>query len=803
MRDLLAAMMLLLSPHLLAQQADPGTIRGSVIDESTNRPVEFVNVVIHQKSDSAIVTGKITDKAGKFDFPDVHDGEYFISFGLIGYKAKGTALFLIDAQHKHLNLGVVSLVATTVELDELLVTGEKSIFNNSIDRKVYNVDQDLMSKSGSVSDLLQNVPSVQVDIDGTVTLRGSSNVLFMMNGKSSPLLKKNSAEVLQQLPASSIEKIEVITNPSAKYNPEGTAGIINIVLKKNTMLGVNGNLTANGGNQNRLNGNARLNYNPGSLNITGSYSIRKDSRNRINTDTRAQVEAASALTYYNENLNSLASPLSHTASLGADYRVDQGNSIGLAGNYFYNGFTRIDNSNKVLQSSARATINEYNRNRHDDEYEKEYGLTTYYEHQFPGEDHKLRLEFSASKSPEQEDNHYSNIYLLPVSPTSYDNTLIKNSNSKSQLSVDYSKPLGKISSFEAGYAGELNNNDFDFYGEYFDTGAQQFVRDATKTNRFQYDESIHALYATYKNSFGDFGLLGGIRTEQAFTKSTQVTNGVTGTTSYFSLYPSLHLSYKLNETAELQLSYSKRTHRPEADDLNPFPEYRDPRNVSAGNPNLLPEYIHSLEFGCQFQNEAFSILPAFYYRYTVNRFTTVTQVLNDTTLLTTRQNLSSDQAGGVELIVSGNFGDLITAHANANGFYNQIDASNLGYGGTRSITSWSGSLTFNLNLAKATRLQVNSNYNSARLTAQGESSPSYVVNTGFRQEMYDGKLSLILTVADIFRTLKRQTELNTPVLNQTLVNTRDSRIIYFGVTWHFGAPPKKSKDDQLRYDNNF
>jgi outer membrane receptor protein involved in Fe transport len=604
------------------------------------------------------------------------------------------------------------------------------------------------------------------------------------------------------MPASSIEKIEVISNPSAKFKPDGTSGIINIVQKKNTTLGINGNLTANAGNQGRYNGNVRLNYNPGNLNMYASYSLRKDNRNRTSSDARIQTDSTSVVTYYNGDLFSYASPLSNTAALGLDYRINSENQFGISGNYFINTFTRTDNLNTLLQDETRVATESYVRNRFDPEYEKEYGFATYIEHDFPKDEHKLRLEFSSSQSPEQEDNHYSNIYQLPSASTTYDNTLIKQSGKENQISLDYSNPLSEKSSLEVGYAGEFKNNDFDFYAEYFDASQQRFVKDGAKTNQFLFDESINALYVTYKQSFGAFGIMGGLRTEQANRTSDLLTSSSIFSDSYFHIYPSVHLSYKLNSAAELQLSYSRRTNRPRGEDLNPFPEYRDPRNVSAGNPSLLPEYIHSVELGCQFQNDLISILPAIYYRYTDNRFTQLTQAINDSTLLTTRYNLSNDQSGGLELIVSANFGEIITAHWNASGFYNQIDASNLGYSDKKSITTWSSALTFNVNVAKGSRVQINSNYNSSRLTPQGENSPSYVVNTGFRQELFDGNLSLVLTATDIFKTAKRRLELNTPLLNQTVINRRDSRIVYFGFTYHFGAPTKKSKEDQLRYDDN-
>jgi len=787
---------------LSAQENNVGTIRGAVIDDSTASPVEFVNVVLRMKHDSTIVTGKATDRAGKFNFAEIPAGEYFITFNQIGYKEKKTPVFRIDPQHRHLNLGKVRLIANTMSLEEVLVTAEKSLYSATIDRKVYNVDQDLMSKAGSASELLQNVPSVQVDIDGNVSLRGSSNVLIMLSGRTSPLLKKNSATVLQQMPANSIERIEVITNPSAKYKPDGASGIINIVLKKNTKLGINGNMTANVGNQDRYNGNARLNYNPGVLNLYGSYGIRKDSRNRINTDNRQQTATASALTFYNETLNSYAKPRSHIVSLGADYQLDDKNKFGVSGDYFYNSFTRTESADKLLRNSARVPINQYRRNRLDYEFEKEYSVTASFEHNFPKEDHTLRLEFSAAGAPEQEDNRYTNVYLLPVGPNEYDNTLIKQGDNNRQLTFEYANPLTEESNLEAGYSGEFIRNDFDFFAERFEANQQKFVTDITKTNRFLYDESIQALYATYKQSFGAFGFMAGLRTEHASVKSNLVTLDSLMTNTYFSLYPTLHLSHKLNKLTELQLSYSRRTNRPEGDELNPFPEYRDPRNVSAGNPKLLPEYIHSIELGCQFQNDAVSILPALFYRYTYNRFTSVTQAINDTTLLTTRQNLANDQSGGLEVVVAADLGALMKVHGNANAFLNKIDASSLGYGDKKSTATWSGSLTIDMNLSGTSRLQINSRYNSSRLTPQGEQSPSYVVNTGFRQELLAGKLSLVLTAADVFKTLKREFTLNIPSLHQIVVNKRDARIVYLNLTYRVGVQSKKSKEEQMHYDEN-
>ena len=215
----------------------------------------------------------------------------------------------------------------------------------------------------------------------------------------------------------------------------------------------------------------------------------------------------------------------------------------------------------------------------------------------------------------------------------------------------------------------------------------------------------------------------------------------------------------------------------------------------------MPEYIHSVELGCKFQNDEITILPSIYYRYTYNRFTSVTEVFGDSSY-TTRQNLSNDQSAGVEFITSATFNDLLTSHASVNVFKNTIDASNLGYSSDKSTVTWSGALTVSIHATSSTMLQLNSTYNSARLTPQGEYAPSYVVNIGLRQELIEGKLSLTVTIADLFKTLKRETEVNTSVLKQTMINTRDSRVFSVSLTYNFGAPPKKSqKEESLKYDN--
>jgi hypothetical protein len=457
-------LLLLISLNSISQNKNTATIVGSVAIESTKKPLEFVNVLVLHQPDLKLATGAITDKNGKFDIENVPPGEYIVRYSLLGYEEGKPSPVTITRTQKTIDLGTIYLTESSVKLGTVTVTGQKDLVTNSIDRKVYNVQQDIMSKTGSISDLLQNVPSVQVDVDGSVSLRGSSNVLILINGKPSALLANNSADALQQMQASSVEKIEVITNPSAKYTPEGTSGIINIVMKKEANLGLNGTMSANLGNSSRYNVSTNLNYNPGAVNVFGTYSFRQDERNTYNSITRTQWDSQNIPEYYKENGRQFARPFGHFATLGADYRLDDINTLGLSGNYRYRGYTSNDTIAKTSRDNTTLVTQDYDRLRTDYDHTIVSSLTTYYQHNIEGDDHMIRFEAAGSHMFDQEDNRYTNSYRVPVGSIEYDNTLIRENNDKAQATLDYHHKLGEHSTFDAGYVGRFEGDNFDFYG---------------------------------------------------------------------------------------------------------------------------------------------------------------------------------------------------------------------------------------------------------------------------------------------------------------------------------------------------
>lgn len=796
LRSIVIACLALLAATAYAEECG-GTILGRVLDAATGQPLQYVQAALRRQADSTVVTGQITDSLGRFELRGVAPGDYTLSCRMIGYAPYRSAALRIADEATRISLGAITLETASLEMDAVEVSAEKLLFTSTIDRKVYNVERDLISKAGTASDLLQNVPSVQVDLDGNVSLRGSTNVLIMVDGRASPLLNKNGASALEQMPAGSIERIEVITNPSAEYQPDAAAGIINIVKKKNTAPGLNGSLAANAGNRDRYNTTLSLSYNPGRANLYGSYSLRRNNRNRHSTDRALRRD--SSVTVYEQTLDSHMRPLAHSLSAGGDWRPNRRQQLGLSASLFAVAFDRNEQAENRTYNAAGALNAADGRERAQVQTYREAEATAFYERSFAGEGHNLHAELTLSDSPESEDNRYINRYALPAVPDSRERSRLDEGERSVQAKLDYVRPLA-AATLKIGYEAVLNGSDFDLRVDDFDTTRQRYVVNAAKTNRFQHDEAIHALYATWQRAFGKLGVLAGVRAEAATVRARLVTLDSTVTRDYVSVYPSLHLSYALSKPAKLQLSYSRRTRRPDAGDLNPFPEYFDPHSIRSGNPALRPKDIHSLELGCQYRAGKVSLTPALFYRYTDHRFTWVTRALNDSVLLTTHDNLSSDQSGGLELNISAAMKKLLSLHGNASVFQNQIDASNLS-ADKQTVTTWSSSLTFDVNPRETTRLQLSSTYRSAQLTATGSSSPTYQLNAGLRQELLRGKLIALATVTDLLQTMRRRWLVDTPALEETYVNRMDSRVFFAGLTYRFGTPPKKARDDQIRYDD--
>ena len=785
-----------------AELPGTGSIKGLILEKTSGIPLEFATIVIKNAKDTTNVTGCITGKTGTFVIAGLAYGEYKVSYSYIGFDKIELPVLRLNSGQKNLDLGKLYITETSKSLAQVDVIGQRSTFVNSIDRKTFNVGTDLMSKSGSVSDLMMNIPSVQVDVDGNVSLRGSGNVTILIDGRPSAMMKLNSAAILQQMPGNSIEKIEIITNPSAKYKPDGTAGIINIVLKKDKALGFNGNFTANIGNEDRQNFNFMSNYNTGKLNIFGSFGIRHDSRTRINDLASTTYDSLNLATHSRTYDVGSAKPLYYIGNVGFDYKLNLKNKIGASVNYNARYQHQNNYSSYLLQDNSLNIITDYDRDRYLPELESDLEINSFYQHTFNKKGHELNVDYVTSISHENEDNYYTNTYRLPVQPVSKDNMFFHHVNVESQFSVEYSLPITDDSKFEAGYLWEPFTNNLDLNRDTLvDLESNTWKKDISRSNQFIRSDNNHVLYATYEKEIGKLGFLVGVRGEQTFCTSNLVTLDSVIKSQYSRLYPTLHLSYKLSDLHELQLNYSHRIRRPDDEDLNPFPEYQDLNNIRAGNPNLKPEDIHSFEFGYQYKKNATTFLSTLYYRSKYNSITRIIKNLGNNVFMTTLQNLDKSQSAGLELILSTTFGRFATMNLATNTFYNTIDASALGYSSNKSNFSWTANGNVSFNLTKSTFWQITSNYTAETLTPQGKRLPSFVMNTGLKQEILNKKAALILTVSDIFNSNRNSYIIDIPNLYRYEIRKRNSQTIYLGFTYNLGSTPKKLKDNQIKYDN--
>lgn len=767
-------------------------IWGILVDQDQKLPLSGANVILFKKEDSLQIAGASTDEHGIFILPKIETGDYFLEFSFMGFKTTNSRIFSIKSGEHNKNLGVFTLKESSLLSNAISIVAERPIFVNSIDRKTYNVEKDIISQSGSASDLLQNIPSVAVDVNGQISLRGTANVTIFINGKPSLLMHKNSAVALQQMPANSIERIEVITNPSAKYKPDGVGGIINIVLKKKSQPGFNGTLIANAGNRERYNANITLNYNPQRLNLFGSYGLRHTNNPRVSTDSRIQKYSSGRIIgYYDDNSRSTVKPLAHIANMGLEYSIDKKNRMSMSGDFFYQNSYHTQFSQTTFRDADQKITTDFTTDRTNDEYEKEWEMSSSYEHDFNEEDHTLQFEFNYSGYNEQEDNHYNEIYSLPALAREVRQNLIRKGGYLAEFYAQYAYPVDEETQVEAGYVGEFLFDDIRYTGRDYNIQQNIWITDYNKTNRFLFNRDIHAIYATVGHSIENFSFLAGLRAEEALIASNLVTADTTIPSNYFKLYPTLHLAYDLSKRQQLQLNYSHRVRRADSDEHNPFAEYTDPRNMEAGNPKIKPEQVHSVEFGFNLQTDHFSVLPSIYYRYKYDAFTEIRRMVNDSTLLRYYTNLSNDQSAGLELIASAEIKNFLSLNFSANTFYYVIDASNLGYSSRKSTISLNAKLAANVELWESNLMQINAYYRSVRLTPQGETKPLVLLNVGMRQELFHKKASLTLTISDVFNSLKRTRRIDTTVLYQNAVSKRNSQIIYLGFTYRFGNSGRK------------
>lgn len=757
-------------PSVQAQQI----ISGTVLESESREPLQYANVVLLNSVDSMQVAGGVTDIDGRFRLEDIEEGNYFIKVSFMGFEDEQTPVF---KHRKSSNIGTISIKKSSILLDEVSVTAERDLLETKLDKRTYSVGKDITSVSGSVSDILQNIPSISVDINGNVSLRGSSNITFLLNGRPSSQLRRNAPTRLQQIPANTIERIEVITNPSARYDPHGAGGIINIIQRTGFQEGFNGQVFQNIGNEKRYNTTFLLNYGEKNFSSFASYSMRHSDGTNKYSDERTLRDSISgqSLSFYREEGSTVSNPLAHIINAGMTYQFDEENLIELAGFYFlqnsfHEGFSNINEVDSENQPKTALVSSNTN-----DELESEGEGGASFEHLFKGnEDHSLVMEIEYANYYEREDLKFDETYTYPEDDASTQNIFVKKSGNQTDVASEYASPIDEETEFEVGYNGEFINDDI-------------FYINNEITSRYLFSQNVHALYGILVRDIDVFSLEIGLRGEHASitTNLLKPTNQF-NENSYLKFYPSVHLSYEMNETQSLMLSYSKRINRPDADQLNPFPEFTDPRNAEAGNPNLLPEQVHSFEFVYQMFGKSFTFTPSLFYRHKVDAFSWTSNLIGDTLIVRTIENLSKQQSAGVEAILSGRIRNWASIDLSASLFYDEIDATNLGFSDSKNTISGTAKLNSLYNLTATTFLQFNLNYDAPILTPEGKQEEIFYVNAGIKQTFMNNQMAVTFTITDIFSTYKERYNIDTRGLKQLTNLQRKEPVFYFGLSWRFG-----------------
>ncbi len=787
-----------------------GFIKGKVIDSSTKKVIDYANVSLFSAKDSSVINGTVSNSKGEFIITNVRPGKYYAKISFVGYKSTVITNINITSKSQAAELGLVSIVPSSIQMSGVVVRADKEMIVTNLDKQVINVDKDLVSSSGSALDVMQNIPAIQVDIDGNISLRGNSNVTILVDGKPSGFSGLSSNDVLTQIPANSIQSVEVVTNPSSKYDPDGTAGIINIVLKKKSNPGFNGVFNLNAGTGNKYNGTANFNYRTGDLNFFGDIGGRFNQFNRTGLSDRTNTYGSN-LNYLDQTNSSKNNFNMGNFHFGTEYMLNDFNTI--SGSVQYRRFYSTNSggiSNYQLDSAS--TLEDYfltntsgNRSLQGINYSLDYTKD------FEQKGRQLTadimyLDFSMNSASITDMNYLLTGGSTSSLPSSSINNTYANSNKLLIIQSNYVQPFSKTSRLEAGFKSSIRNLGMDYNYFNYDPSGNDWINNLGRSNNFSYQEQIHAIYAIYTGSIGGFKFQGGLRGEDAITKSTLLNEGTTYNSHYYSLYPSIYFAYDFSPVDEFRVSYTRRVDRPKPWNLNPFINYSDSLNLSKGNPNLMPQYTDSYEMGYSSFIFNINVYAALFLKQTTGLITRISTLQNNGITMTSFQNIASQKNYGSELVGNGRITSWWNYNANVSYFRTDISDPVYVTGVNGYSYSWTGRANTTLKLDKTLSFQVSYTYNSPTVTPQGRSDALYFTDLALKKDFMDGNLSVTLRATDIFNTRKYSGTTYGTGFSLFSEGQRDSRIYYLGISYNLNNFKNKDKvkdmpsDDEMNSD---
>jgi len=797
----------------LAQQqrgfaaANGAAISGTVVDDETDEPIESATVAVWRSADSSLATGAITGSTGEFEIDGLQPASYYVKVSFVGYETVTLEDIDLETGERTADLGAVRLRPDMALLDEVVVEEERSFMEVGIDKTVYNTRDQLASVGGSATDVLENIPSVEVDIDGNISLRGSQNVAIHINGKPTSMSGDALASFLQGLPSNMIERVEVIPNPSARYDPEGMSGILNIVLRKDQDRGLGGSLTAGGSTQSEYNASGLMNFQRGDWNTFLNYGFRRSARDSEG-DRYRRNKFEDPLTALSQDDFGERGGFSHSLNGSVDYSLGEkstltysprisirtGESDGLVG-------YRVTNmSDELLDRYRRTTSGER------DDLNMDHRLS-FQRIMDPGR-HEFSAEIDFEHQKETNESFYEQQDLTfegnPANGTPERQAVTEDEkNIEGEFQVDYMRPLfnGRL---EGGYNGSLESTDNTFFSRTFDFDVGNYVPDADLNNSFTYKEQIHAAYGIVGHEFGRIGAQVGARVERAFTEFNLTTTAETYKNDYFSIFPSAFLTYKIQEGREKQkmvrLSYSKRVNRPNTWQLNPFGDFEDPLFRREGNPFLSPEYTHAYEISyIQYSGPA-TLTVSPYFRRTVDQISWHQFLTNDGVSIVTFRNFDTSDSWGAEVIGTLRLGDWMQANANFNAYRVVTDGSNVDTDLSNDALGWSARANGTVNVQPDLAVQLSFFYRAPMDIENGRIGSFSRANFAVRQYLFNRKGSVSLRVSDPLNMAGFRMRREDDRFYQESFRSWNAREIGVSLTYNFGNQQERRRRDQGEFE---
>jgi outer membrane receptor protein involved in Fe transport len=769
-------------------------LRGLVVDKMTGQPIEFATVLLADPETKKPITGVTTDLDGRFKMT-TDATVFFMEISFIGYIK--TTVNQFDKTKKRIDLGTITLEQDVQNLSEVTVTGEKSTTEFKLDKRVFNVGKDLSSAGASALEVLNNIPSVTVDIEGAVSLRGSQGVQMLINGKPSVLTSGDGTNALGTITADMIEKIEVITNPSAKYEAAGTSGILNIVLKKDEKKGLNGSVTLNTGIPDNHSLGLSLNRRSEKLNIFSQIGIGRRSFPSDNRSLNRNLENGVTI----ENIGD------HTKNekfynfiLGADFFLNENNVITLSGNYALEQEDEIGNNNYTEYDASNQAGNRWDRVEDTEATNPKWQYELQYKSDFTDhEDHDLL--FSAMGSSFVKDSETN--FTTTGDRQALERNLTDFGENEYTFKLDYTRPLSKTLTVETGAQYAINDVSNDY--EVLTNTDGNWVTDPNQTNVFNYDQGVLGVYGTVGYEKDPWGIKLGLRMENTNLETYLETDDARNVQDYTDFFPSVHTSYKFSDELSLQAGYSKRISRPHLWILNPFFVQRDILNIRRGNPNLLPEYTDSYEVTSIFKLGDVSMNLAAFHRYTTDIIedvvTTEEIVIEGETVtrtVSTPENVGTAKTYGLEMNAKYSAITWMTLSMDANYGYFERDGEYEGQVFDFTGNRGGGRFIAKFKLPADIDLEATGNYRSGYRELQEVREPQYFMDMGVRKKILKGKAILNLSVRDVFASRKFESTTSQPTFY--LENSRQrGRFVTLGVSFGFGKGEAMEFSGQKRF----